>query len=226
MASGLTEALVWGVEDEGRVLVRLAAKGSSPAARWAARNGVQSYQPSVGDRVLVQFTTGGEQAYVVGVVHAARAPELATPSGATASAEGDLIALRNAAGTLLATLDGRSGELALRADADLRLSAPAGSVRIEAAEALSLTASRGELDVGDLSARTDRTRWITGLWDLRTERLVERSKEAYRTVTGLLETRAKRLRTLVATTLELRGRRTTVASEKDTRIDGKRVLLG
>jgi hypothetical protein len=65
-----------------------------------------------------------------------------------------------------------------------------------------------------------------GHYELRAERIVERTTDAFRTVEGLLETRAKHARVLVARTLELFGRRTTIASEEDTRVDGKRVLLG
>ena len=58
--------------------------------------------------------------------------------------------------------------------------------------------------------------------------LTPRSRQAFllRTVEGLLETRARRARTLVDRGLELLARRTSVVSREDTRIDGKRVLLG
>jgi hypothetical protein len=83
-----------------------------------------------------------------------------------------------------------------------------------------------ELREGAVTLDASSAAFAVGHWELRAERVVERITDVYRNVDGLLETRAKRLRTLVATTLELFGRRTTITSEKDTRIDGERVLLG
>jgi len=59
-----------------------------------------------------------------------------------------------------------------------------------------------------------------------TERAVLRAKEVVHEVAELLETRAGRLRTLVRGALSVRSRATTMKSEGDTSIDGKRVLLG
>ena len=59
-----------------------------------------------------------------------------------------------------------------------------------------------------------------------TERAVLRAKEVVQEVAELLETRAGRLRTLVRGALSVRSRVTTMKSEGDTSIDGKRVLLG
>jgi hypothetical protein len=191
------EALVLGVEED-RVRVRAAASGEI-----RARIAVPGYQPAEGDRVLIQRITDGST-YVLGVVRASRAPTIATPTGASASIEGERIALRDAAGRLLLTLDGATGELRLEAERDLRLSAPEGRVVVEA--------SAMDLSVGH--------------YELRAERIIERAADVFRTAEGILETRARHARTLVSRTLELFGRRTTIASEEDTRIDGKRVLLG
>jgi hypothetical protein len=133
-----------------------------------------------------------------------RPPSIATSSGASASIEGEILALRDATGRLVVTLDGVTGEVTIRADKDLRLEAPEGQVVIRA-RALSLA---------------------VGHYELRAERILERTTEAFRTVEGLLETRARHLRTRVARTLELHGRRTAITSDEDTRLDGKRVLLG
>jgi hypothetical protein len=194
------EALVLGVEED-RILARTLPDGGEIRARVA----VVGYSPAEGDRVLLQRADGGA-AYVLGVVHAPRATaaSISTPSGARAEVEGDRIALRDAEGRLLLTLDGATGEIAIVSDKDLRLAAPAGRVVVEAS-AMSLS---------------------VGHYELSAERIVERTAEAFRTVEGLLETRAKHLRTVVARTLELYGRRTTIASEEDTRVDGRRVLLG
>lgn len=198
-ASLPVEALVLGL-DEDRVRVRPAAGG---AGEIRARVAVPGYLPAEGDRVIVQRVEGGG-AYVLGVVRASRTPVVVTPAGASASVEGETIALRDAAGRLLLTLDGATGELRLEAQKDLRLSAPSGQVVVEAS-AMSLS---------------------TGHYELRAERIVERATDVFRTVESLLETRARHLRAVVSRTLELAGRRTSITSEEDTRVDGKRVLLG
>jgi hypothetical protein len=209
-----TEALVLGAEEEDRARVRLVVPvpmggdPSYPLARPAsvevrARVAVPGYRPTEGDRVLVQRAADGS-VHVLGVLHAARGPRIATSAGASAEVEGERIALRDAAGRLLLTLDGATGELRLEAEHDLRLAAPRGKVVVEA--------SALDLSVGH--------------YELRAERIVERATDAFRTVEGILETRARHARAVVSRTLELFGRRTTIASEEDTRIDGKRVLLG
>ena len=192
------EALVLGIEDD-RVRLRAVPGGGEIRARVA----VLGYTPAEGDRVIAQEVEGGG-AFVLGVVHASRRACVTAPSGASASIEGEAIALRDAAGRLLLTLDGATGELRLEAQKDLRLSAPAGKVVVEAS-AMSLA---------------------VGHYELRAERIIESTTDAFRAASGLLETRAKHARMIVSRTLELFGRRTTIASEEDTRIDGKRVLLG
>jgi hypothetical protein len=222
-ASLPAEALVLGTDGD-RVRVRLVTTGETPkpparpreAHELRARVAVPGYLPAEGDRVLVQRVAEGG-VYILGVVHAfhvealPQAPppappgaSVATPSGASASVEGDRIALRDAAGRLLLTLDGATGELRLEAQKDLRLSAPEGRVVVEA----------GALDLS------------VGHYELRAQRIIERTTDAFRTAEGILETRARHARLLVSRTLELFGRRTTISSEEDTRIDGKRVLLG
>jgi hypothetical protein len=201
------EALVASVRQE-RVHVRLTRPGS--AEEREARLAVLGYRPCPGDRVLVQPAAGGSL-YVVGVVHTARAPQLTTAAGASATVEDERIALRAADGALLAVYDAETGELELSAPQHLKLRAPGGRISHQAAV---LEATAGE------------ARWSVGSWELSAERTVERCRDALIHVEGILETRARRVRTLVDRTLELCARRTSVTSEEDTRIDGKRVLLG
>lgn len=63
-------------------------------------------------------------------------------------------------------------------------------------------------------------------YELEADRIVEKSRDVLRTCRELLETRAGRMRTRVKGAFSLSSRRTDLASEKDTTIDGKRVLLG
>ncbi len=205
--SALREARVEQVE-AGRVQVRLAAATARPELEVAVA--LPGYQPQTGDRVLVQMADAG-RGYLVGVVRAAHGPTVATRAGATATIEEEQIALRAADGTLVALYDAERGELVLSAPRDLKLRADDGRLSLRAAE---------------LDVRAERAQWAVGHWELGAERIIERSRDALRTVEGLLETRARQARTLVERGLELVARRTSVRSEQDTRIDGKRVLLG
>ena len=136
---------------------------------------------------------------------------LRTPSGASAEMRGEVLALRSANGAVVASFDATTGELRLEAPRDLVLAAPHGRVRIAGRE-VELTADRLRQEIGHI--------------EIAAGRIVERSRELYRSVETLLETRARRARTIVETTLELLSGRTSVVSKEDTRIDGKRVLLG
>ncbi len=88
-------------------------------------------------------------------------------------------------------------------EGDLTLAAP-GRIVLRAAEVVT-EAGRVEVDAG---------------------RLVERAGDAYRHVEGLAELQAGRARTLVEGAHQLVAQRTSVTSDDDTIIDGKRVLLG
>ncbi|AKT43710.1 DUF3540 domain-containing protein [Chondromyces crocatus] len=57
-------------------------------------------------------------------------------------------------------------------------------------------------------------------------RLLERTRDAFREASGLLQTRAGRARTLVDDAYAVWSRRTTLASREETSIDGSKVLLG
>jgi hypothetical protein len=209
------EALVLGIEDDR---VRLRAVPGSGGGEMRARVAVLGYTPAEGDRVIAQEVEGGG-AFILGVVHASRRACVTAPSGASASVDGDRIALRDAEGRVVVTLDGATGELSLSAEKDLRLAAPSGRVLVEAATEVRLQGA-------SLAVSAAEAVLAVGHYELHAERIIERTTDALRTASGLVETRAKHARMIVERTLELFGRRTTVASEEDTRIDGKRVLLG
>ena len=133
-----------------------------------------------------------------------------TSSGATATVAGDTISLRGADGALVATYDAATGALTLESSGEIQISA----------------AKRVRIDTDVLSVNARVAEWAVGHWELNTERIVERTKDTFRTAERMLESRAGRARFIVDKLLELSGRRTAISSEEDTHIDGKRVLLG
>jgi Protein of unknown function (DUF3540) len=234
----LSEGLVTGVDGD-RAIVRLASGAQGLEIR--ARVAVRGYAPAEGDRVLI--TREGVAGYVIGVLRAAPVAAISTPDGASASVEGEVISVRNREGRMVVAFDASSGELRIASDADLRLSAPAGRVVLESGSDVEIAASgrvverAGETEViVERSGVSIRGKSVlleaveaaieAGTYELRAGRLVERATDAFRTVEELFETRTKHARTLVERTFELLARRTTVASEEDTRVEGKRVLLG
>jgi hypothetical protein len=129
--------------------------------------------------------------------------EVATSNGAVARVDGDTITLTSTSGRLVATYD---------ASRDALLIEGAAGIDLTAQERVSIKAAVLEVEVGS--------------YELRAQRIVERAKDAFRTIDRLLETRARRARTVVERLLELSARRTLITSEEDTRVDGRRVLLG
>ncbi len=64
------------------------------------------------------------------------------------------------------------------------------------------------------------------LYEVEANRLFERTRDSFREVADLCQSRVGRVRTVVRDVYTLWTRRTTMASKDDTSIDGKRVLLG
>ena len=111
----------------------------------------------------------------------------------------------------LTTTKGEDGSTELHASGDLTLS----------------TNGRLALRGVDLSIEsTEQVQVRTGRLDIEADRVIERAKDTYRHVEGLAELQAQRARMLVEDTCRIVAGKTTIASEEDTIVDGKRVLLG
>jgi hypothetical protein len=63
-------------------------------------------------------------------------------------------------------------------------------------------------------------------YELRAMRIVETARDAFREVADLAQSRIGRVRMLVRDSYSLSAKRTALVSEKETSIDGRRVLLG
>ena len=173
--------------------------------------------------------------------------ELVTPEGSSAQVRGPEIVLHAADGTVVATWDGRQLVVGPSVG-DLVLRAPRGTVSIRgqnvevssdevtkvagetfaiesrnvrwAVETMALVASKMvEVSAPALEQTYGRVRTDAG-------RLVERAGSVFRDVEDVVETHAGRIRTMVRGATHWFSRATTVVSEEDTFIDGKRVLLG
>jgi Protein of unknown function (DUF3540) len=136
----------------------------------------------------------------------------------------------------------RDGALELSpASGDLVLKAPNGRVVVDAADDVAVRAG-GTLEVTSeqthivsgavtvairqLDATADTITQRVERYQLDADRIVERTRDSFREVRDLAQQRVGRLRTLVSDLCSIDARRTTIRSEEDTSIDGKRVLLG
>lgn len=231
------EAMVIGVQDS-RVRLHLIQKdGHAVLARVA----VPGYQAQTGDRVLAHLT--GEQCYLIGVLHSAayelayqNRRELPKPQGPVQQVEledGSLaeissssMELRSPEGRLLVRYNASLQRLELTSEGDLSLTAPNGSITLDAEQELNLKAPKGQLELGSMQLRSDHANFEFGKLELRSERLIGKLAESFVDITRIAESRVHRMRTLVKTSLELAAERTSLRSKQDTRIDGKRILLG
>jgi hypothetical protein len=96
---------------------------------------------------------------------------------------------------------------------------------------VSSRAARAVLGQAEIVARSiattaERVALSAGHYEAITERLVQRSRDALLEVADLAEERVGRMRTFVEETFSLSSRRTSLRSEEETSIDGRRVLLG
>jgi phage baseplate assembly protein gpV len=161
------------------------------------------YQPTIGDRVVV--VGDGEARFVVGIIERQAAASLYTGDGSRAELTADgALEVRDARGQLRVRYDGDETTV-VAASGDLVLDAPEGGVVVRAKTDVAIEAPRIRLEA---------------------EQLFEKTRESVREVSSLLLTRAGRMRSLVREGYNLMAHRTHIKSEKDTSIDGKRILLG
>lgn len=176
-------------------------------------------------------------------------PRVETRSGASAAVDRDTIVVRDPSGEIVVTYDAATGSATIVAPrGDLNLQSRKGSVRIAAAKELELTSGTRtfvQSELLELAAATSRLK--TGFADLAAEavrvaspgivvgvgrlqldaqRVMQRAIEVYQQVEGVIETRAGRVRTLVKGATQVFSKSTSVVSEQDTFVDGRRVLLG
>jgi hypothetical protein len=180
---------------------------------------------------------------------------LTLPDGATAALAGDALELRDAGGRLLVRYQDGAAEICAPAG-DLTLSAPLGRVVLKAATDVEIEAERditqraarrASLKTGALAVEARESRLVTGQatilarhiattamtlaqsverYELTATRIVETARDAFHDVKDLCQTRIGRARTLVKGAYSVHARRAIVASKEETKVDGKKVLLG
>ncbi len=153
--------------------------------------------------------------------------------GATPGARVEVLRVTDAQGRLLFEHNAATGTTVIVApEGDLELRAPAGKVRISAAEGLELEAGAVRARVGDvtvegrsLTATFDRVRQVVGVLETRAERVLERAKNVFREVEELSQTRAGRLRLVAEKAVHVMGQRALIKAKEDVKVKGDKVYL-
>jgi len=166
--------------------------------------------PEMGDRVLLACDEEGE-GFIMEVLVKARLPaEVVVPGDVTIRSEnGDL------------RLMGRT--IAVAAEEKATVEAPV----------LALTGVTGEgrflsfsLMAKILGVRSGRVSAIIDVLDTVCGRLTERIRNSFRHIENLEEVKAGRLRTIVRERFALRAKQTSILSEEEVTIDGRKIHLG
>ena len=149
--------------------------------------------------------------------------ELRTLSGIRAALEDvggrDFLRVRAPDGRLLLEVD-EDGAIALCVPrGDLELRAAEGRVRIEGAEGVEI---RGPAVV----VETAHLRRVVGLLETRARRIVERSRDAYRDIEGVSQTRAGQVRVVAKKTFRAVAERLRFRAKKDAKLQGDKIYLG
>lgn len=155
------------------------------------------------------------------------------PDGSTAEKTSDGLAVRGPDGALRLVYEG--GNLTLfAADGDVRLVAPRGGVVVDARDDVMLRSQqtirwespRAEIVARVLETTVSEARTIAEKIESAAAVWIQRSRRTLRETTELEEVRAGRMRTLVRDVLRSVARRTSIKSEEETSIDGKKIHLG
>ncbi len=162
-----------------------------------------------------------------GVVQLSHARErrIRMASGAEAVARGNQLELLDKSGQLVARFDSETGCLTLQASGDLDL-VSAGKLRLKSEQGVEIEAPRLTQRCEHYELVASDARVSVSRWRLEANRILERSTDVYRRVERVYETRAESIRSVARGALSLLAEKATLRSRDETRVDGKRVLLG
>lgn len=160
-----------------------------------------------------------------GVVQLRPVARIRTTNGAEAIAAGNEIQLLDQRGRLMARFDAETGNLTLHAAGDLDL-VSAGALRLKSESGVEIESPRVSQRCEQYSLESDDVQFTVSRWRLRASRIFEHSTDVYRRVERVYETRAESIRSVARGALSLLAEKATLRSKDETRIDGKRVLLG
>ncbi len=108
----------------------------------------------------------------------------------------------------------------------LELRTEDGNIELCSAQDVRIGGRTIEMNSRQLNIKAESARWIVQRLETLAETLVEKARNAYRTVEQLAQLRTGRLRTLVDQTFQLKSRKAFLKSEEDFKIKGEKIHLG
>ena len=166
--------------------------------------------PEKEDRVLLACGEGGESFVMEVLVKANGQGEVVVPKDTTIRSEDGKLRMHSQTIVLTAT------EKATVEAPAVSLSGVAGEVRFLSFSLLAKT----------MGVRLQKASLLVDVLDTVCGRLSERITNSFRHIENLEETKAGRLRTIVRERFALRAKQTSILSEEDVTIDGKKIHLG
>ena len=197
----------------------LEAEDGSPILRVYSRR----------NALVLEYDPEGERTWVT---PEAGDLELAAPSGNLAlraagniAIEGEAVAVRARSGIGLVVTDptGTTRSTLALEGGTARLGAPSLDIATRSAR---LQADETHYVGRSLLAQVASLRVVAGHVEILARTVVEKARDFYRTVEGLCELRAGRVRALVDGTYHLKARDTVLRAERDVDVDGEKIRLG
>ncbi len=105
-------------------------------------------------------------------------------------------------------------------EGDVTLAAPNGKVVLKSGRDIEVEAA------GKVSIAAQSLAQRVETYELAAGRIYEKARDAFRDVSGLLQQRVGRARTLVSDVYALYSRRSVLVSKHETSVDGERILIG
>jgi hypothetical protein len=227
------------VEDEredGTVRVRLDRSG--PISIMSACVAAPRTAPlAAGDRVLVAGDSSNVL-YVIGRIGPFRPerqspPVLRTKNGACAvlaadpEKESGLLQVYSPRNALVFEYDpvGEKARVNI-ARGNLELVTEDGDIELRSARNVRIGGHTIEMNSRELNIKSASTRWVVDRMETLAGTLVEKARNAYRTVEQLSQLKTGRMRTLVDQTFHFRSRKAFLKSDEDFKIKGEKIHLG
>ena len=108
----------------------------------------------------------------------------------------------------------------------LELSTEDGDIDLRSARNVLISGHTLEMEGQELNVKAASSRWIVDRMETMAGTLVEKARNAYRTVEQLTQLRTGRMRTLVDQTFQFKSLKAFLKSEEDFKIKGEKIHLG
>jgi len=216
------------VEDEredGTVRVRLDRSG--PMSILSACVAAPRTAPLVaGDRVLVAGDSSNVL-YVIGRIGPFRPEEAQSPCALKTGKDTGILRVFSPRNELVFEYDpvGEKARVNI-ARGNLELVTEDGDIELRSARNVRIGGHTIEMESRELNIKSASARWVVDRMETLTGTLVEKARNAYRTVEQLSQLRTGRMRTLVDQTFHLRSRKAFLKSDEDFKIKGEKIHLG